>query len=268
MGTELLRRGVPTPLPLWSAPANVTNPEVVRTIHTDYVAAGAQLVTTNTFRTTHYAMKDTPHRAEWERWNRQAVNLARQAAGESAWVLGSVTTLEDCYRPDLVPAPQVLESHHRRQVDLLASLEIDGLLLETFNTLRELDTAYTAARAHPLPVLVAVVLRDGETLYDGTPLRELVAWVEDSKPDVLLVNCAAPPIVDAGLRYLKRYLDIPLGAYANVGRPGGEMGFEFTHAYTPADYVLWARRWVDLGVRALGGCCGTTPDYIRALRFE
>jgi len=266
MGTELLRRGIPTPLPLWSAPANVEHPDVVQMIHRDYVAAGAEIITSNTFRTTWYALEHTAHAADWHRWNRQAVSLARRAAGTRAFVVGSVTTLEDCYRPDLVPEMPKLGYYHARQLDLLAGLDIDGILLETFNTLRELDAAFRAARRHALPVLAAVVLRDGSHLYDGTPLREVAAWAQGASPDVLMLNCAAPEITDTALRYLRERTGLPLGAYANVGEPGGEMGFTFTHACSEEMYARWAQRWSEAGLRVIGGCCGTTPDYIRAVQ--
>lgn len=265
MGTELIRRGVPTPLPLWSAPANVERPAIVQQIHADYVSAGADLITANTFRTTWYTMRDTPVCNQWDTWNRQAIQLARRAARDRAWVLGSVSTLEDCYRPDLVPDYAKCRYYHGRQIDLLARLRVDGLLLETFNTLRELDIAYTAARKHTLPVLTSIVLRDGATLYDGTPLGRIARWVQRNEPDAFILNCASPEITDRALHFLTERLDIPLGAYANVGMPGGEMGFEFTPAYTVDRYAQWVRRWFELGVKIVGGCCGTTPAYIRRI---
>jgi methionine synthase I (cobalamin-dependent) len=264
MGTELLRRGVPTPLPLWSAPANVSHPQVVEQIHRAYVRAGCQLVTTNTFRTSWYALERAGHASDWQYWNLAAVRLARRAAGKAAWVLGSVTTIEDCYRPDLVPDLFLARRYHRAQIDLLALSGVDGLLLETFNTLHELDVAYQEARRHPLPVVASVVLKDESHLYDGTELQHLVAWARRSMPDVLCLNCAPPSVIHAALLRLKRQLDLPLGAYANAGRPGGEMGFEFTYACTAVEYATWLKRWTRLGLRVLGGCCGTTPDYLAA----
>ena len=263
MGTELLRRGVPTPLPLWSAPALAEHADIVESIHRDYVSAGCHLVSTNTFRTSWYLMERHNPDA-WETWNRRAVQLARRAAGDRAWVLGSVTTLEDCYRPDLVPEALELHRYHRRQVDLLVELGVDGLLLETFNTLRELDAAFDAAARHDLPVLASVVLRDAAHLYDRTPLAGLIQWARRARPDVLCVNCASPETLDGAVRWLREYLDVPVGAYANVGRSGGEMGFVFTRAYSPGDYARWCVRWTRLGVRVIGGCCGTTPDHMRA----
>ena len=265
MGSEILRRGVPTPLPLWTAPANVEHAAIVQQIHADYVSAGADLITTNTFRTSWYAMKRTTFCDQWETWNRQAVRLARRAAGDRAWVLGSVTTLEDCYRPDLVPDYSKCRHAHTRQIDLLTRLGVDGILLETFNTLRELDIAYTAARKHDRPVITSVVLKDGASLYDGTPLGEVVRWAERNQPDVFMLNCASPETTDQALHFLAKRLDLPLGAYANVGQPGGEMGFEFTHAYSVDNYTQWVLRWLLLGIRVVGGCCGTSPAYIRSI---
>ncbi len=266
MGTELWRRGVPTPLPLWSAAANVKHPDVVEQIHRDYVRAGCELITTNTFRTSLYTMERAGLTEAWQAWNRQAVRLARRAAGHDAWVLGSVSTLEDCYRPDLVPDAFTVRSYHRAQIDLLVELGVDGLLLETFNSLRELDAAYKEARRHLLPVLASVVLRDESHLYDGMDVSHLADWARRARPDVLCVNCAPPSILDVALLRLRRQLDLPLGAYANVGRPGGEMGFEFTHACTPVEYGVWLARWARLGVKIVGGCCGTTPAYVASVR--
>jgi S-methylmethionine-dependent homocysteine/selenocysteine methylase len=249
---------------LWSAPANTEHPVVVESIHREYVAAGCELITANTFRTTWYLMERSSLQAWWETWNRHAVALARRAAASRAWVLASVTTLEDCYRPDRVPAPHRLRLYHGRQVDLLASLEVDGLLLETFNSLRELKIAYDLARRYSWPVLASVVLRDGQHLYDGSPLSEVVAWAKAARPDVLLVNCSSPTITDLALRVLVHSDLDPFGAYANVGRPGGEMGFEFTHAVSPAGYADWVKCWARRGARVIGGCCGTTPAYLRA----
>lgn len=264
MGTELLRRGVPTPLPLWSAPANASHPSMVEQIQHDYVAAGSTLITTNTFRTSRYTMEKAGKGDLWQNWNLRAVRIARHATGGRAWVLGSVSTLEDCYRPDLVPDDLTLRRYHRAQIDLLVELGVDGLLLETFNTLRELDVAFRLARRNDMPVIASVVLKDGSHLYDGTELRHLIAWARRTPPDVLCVNCAPPDVLHTAVLRLLYTLDLPLGAYANVGQAGGEMGFEFTHACSAVDYAAWLTRWTRLGLKVVGGCCGTSPDYLRA----
>ena len=106
MGTELIRKGVDLPLPLWSAEANLTHPDIVVNIQRDYVAAGADILTTNTFRTTTYTYRKAGYSKEKAKARARdslmsAVDLARQAAGEAVNVAGSITALEDCYTPEL-----------------------------------------------------------------------------------------------------------------------------------------------------------------------
>jgi len=113
MGTELLRRGVPTPLPLWSAPANLEQPGVVESIHTDYVAAGCELITTNTFRTSRYALERSDHLESWATWNRQAVGLARRAA---------LVALADVIRAHLPNTVRVLGKENARKAGKERSL--------------------------------------------------------------------------------------------------------------------------------------------------
>jgi len=263
MGTELLRRGVPTPLPLWSARANVDQPARVEQIHRDYIRAGCRLITTNTFRTTLYSMEKAGKREAWSQWNQRAVEIAKSAAGNSAWVLGSVSTLEDCYRPELTPSNDIQRKYHKAQIDHLVKNGVDGFLLETFNTLEELNSAFEAASKHDIPVITSVVLKTGDQLYDGSPLVGYAHWAQDRRPDAVCLNCATPEVLDHGLRILKNSVDLPLGVYANVGKPGGEMGFEFTHACSPMEYSVWIKRWADMGVRIVGGCCGTSPEFLQ-----
>jgi homocysteine S-methyltransferase len=241
----------------------VEQPAKVEQIHRDYVRAGCRLISTNTFRTTLYTMEKSGKREAWFQWNQRAVEIAKSAAGNSAWVLGSVSTLEDCYRPDLAPPKGIQRKYHRAQIDHLVKNGVDGLLLETFNTLEELDSAFEAASKHSLPILTSVVMKSGDQLYDGSPLVGYAHWAQDRKPDAVCLNCATPEILDHGIRVLQQTIDVPLGVYANVGKPGGEMGFEFTHAYSPVDYSVWIQRWADMGIRVIGGCCGTTPEYLR-----
>src|SRR5215472_11746344 len=141
MGTELGRRGVVCDLPLWSARALWAAPEVVLAIHRDEVAAGAEILTTNTFRTHRRTLAKEGRGSEAARWTRTAVSLAREAAkssGRDVYVVGSISPLEDCYRPDLVPEDSELAAEHGEQVETLSAAGVDGLLVETQNTVREL----------------------------------------------------------------------------------------------------------------------------------
>ncbi|MGH9316974.1 MAG: homocysteine S-methyltransferase family protein, partial [Thermoanaerobaculia bacterium] len=164
MGTELERRGVSTRLPLWSARALLEAPDVVRAIHRDDVAAGADILTANTFRTHRRTLAREGMGERAAELTRTAVALAREAArdaGRQVFVVGSLAPLEDCYRPDLVPDEDALGKEHVAQAAALSSAGVDAILVETHNTVRELDAAVRAAQATGLPVIASTVT-DGE----------------------------------------------------------------------------------------------------------
>jgi homocysteine S-methyltransferase len=148
-GTELERRGVACELPLWSARALTQAPEVLEAIHRDYVAAGADALTANTFRTHARSLAAAGMADRARAWTELAVASARHAAAtgdREIFVLGSTAPLEDCYRPDLVPSLPELEREHRAHADHLAGAGVDAVLVETMNTVREARVAALAAR--------------------------------------------------------------------------------------------------------------------------
>src|SRR5262245_3106046 len=150
-GTEILRRGVPTPLPLWSAQALLESPDVVRAIHRDHAAAGSDVLTANTFRTDRRTLAKAGLRERTRELVHLAVRLAREGAAEGApgrmlLVAGSVAPLEDCYRPDLVPPDSSLRAEHGARVGDLVSAGVDFALIETMNTVREACAALGACR--------------------------------------------------------------------------------------------------------------------------
>jgi S-methylmethionine-dependent homocysteine/selenocysteine methylase len=177
MGTELKRRGVSTMLPLWSAQALFDDPGVVKEIHMDYVHAGADIITTNSFRTQKRTLTKAGLESETERINKLAVELAVQARKEAGverpiLIAGSITTLEDCYRPDLVPEQRQLDREHAQHVEILASTSIDFFLLETFNSGREVRTAAHHASNSGKPLAISFVLNPEGNILSG----ESLAW--------------------------------------------------------------------------------------------
>jgi homocysteine S-methyltransferase len=271
MGTELQRRGADTHLPLWSARALVESPELVSAIHRDELAAGAEVLTANTFRT-HLR---TLAKGRLDKRSREltalAVRLARQAAGNAGrevFVAGSLAPLEDCYRPDLVPEDAALEREHREQAESLAAAGVDLILLETHNTVRELAAAARAAKETGLPFVASMVTDGTGRLLSGEPIENAVHAVEPLEPDALSVNCVpARRLALDLLRLAESAGDLPLAAYGNLGLPADDRGWEFTEELSPEAYTGYARKWVVAGARIVGGCCGTTPAHTRAMRM-
>lgn len=278
MGTELARRGVDTSPPLWSARGLYGDAATVDAIHRENARAGADVLTANTFRTHARNLQSTeePRRVaqrarELTLW---AVALAREAAGSAGragvLVAGSLSPLEDCYSPDLVPGDAALAREHALQADRLAEGGCDLILVETMNTVREAVAAARAAAQTGLPVAVSLVT-DGEgRLLSGEPVaaaaRALLALPRP--PDVLGVNCVPARAIGADLGRLREAGGgVPLGVYANTGRALDEAGGLFTEPTGPEAYALFAATWLAAGgVALLGSCCGTTSAHTAALR--
>ena len=270
-GTELQRRGADTRLPLWSARALVESPELVSAIHKDEVAAGAEVLTANTFRTHRRTLEKAGLGGRSRELTLLAVGLAREAAegaGREVFVAGSLSPLEDCYRPDLVPEDEALAREHRDQAESLATARVDVILLETHNTVRELVAAARAAKATGLPYIASMVTDGAGRLLSGEPIEDAVRALERFDPDALSINCVPAARLSADLARLAAAApDRPLGAYGHLGLPADDFGWSFTEELSPEPYADHARGWVALGARLVGGCCGTTPAHTAALRY-
>ena len=270
MGTELQRREASTTLPLWSAKPLIEDPELVWTIHADEVGAGADILTADTFRTHARTLEKAGLASRAEELSALAVRLAHQAAaapGREVFVAGSISPLEDCYRPDLVPDDAALAREHGAQARFLADAGVDLLLVETHNTLREALAAGRAAKATGLPVIVSLVTDGAGRLLSGELIEMAARGLQALELDAVGVNCVPAAKLAGDLAPLAAAAPgRPLAAYGNLGLPADGPGWAFTEELEPEDYGREAGRWVALGARIVGGCCGTTPAHTRALR--
>jgi S-methylmethionine-dependent homocysteine/selenocysteine methylase len=274
-GTELQRRGIDTTLPLWSARALLTAPEVVEQIHLDYIAAGADVVTTNSFRTNRRAMERSGLAGESERLTRLSVDMARRAIERSGRtgiiVAGSDAPVEDCYAPDLVPSNEELREEHEEHIRWLVEAGCDLVKIETMNTLREAAIACEAASALGSPFMISVVAdMKGENILSGEPLYEAVQQLHRYGPDGILVNCSSPRSVLRAVEVIARAHDDlgagwRFGGYANSGEPDPVVGWNAVKSLPVDLFCTAVQGMLALGATVIGSCCGTTPEYIRQL---
>lgn len=260
IGTELDRRGVPTPLPWWSAGAIDDAPETLAAIHRDYALAGATVHTANPFRTKRRTVGD-----DWERLARRAVELARGAVPSGHRVAGSIAPLEDCYRPDL--SPEDPRPEHRELARALANARVDLLLCETFPHVGEALIAVEEAVATGVPTWLALTAGPDADLLTPRAMRDAAREAVQRGAAAVLVNCVP---ADRALELLEPLceLGVPCGVYANAGRPDQRMGWRATDEEpreAAARYAAHARRWIDAGATLIGTCCGTGPAHVEAL---
>lgn len=256
VGTELHARGVSTTIPLWSAAANQTAPDVVRGIHRDYVSAGATVHVTNTFRTQPRWMGDA-----FADSARRAVTLAREAG--AARVAGSLAPVEDCYRPDLSPG-EAAAPEHARLAEVLAAAGCDLLLVETFPVASEAWAAVEACVATGMETWAAFTAGPAGDLMTPREMQHAAEGALRRGASHVMVNCTRATL---SLPFVESLcsLGAPAGVYANAGEPNDDVGWTASDVPSARRYADLATEWVEAGATLIGGCCGTGPAHIREL---
>ncbi len=241
-------------------------PELVRSVHREYVEAGADILETNTFGANPVKLSAYGLADRTEEINRVAVRLAREAAGDAAHVVGAVGPLGVRLEPWGPTAVEEAAEHFGRQIDALLEAGVDGLMLETFADLHELETLLVTARGRTdLPIFAHITVgADGRTSF-GTDVVDAARALEAFGADVIGLNCSVGPagMLEA-IERMAEAVDVPLSALPNAGLPR-EVGDRKMYLASPEYMARYGRRLVDLGVRFVGGCCGTTPRHTRDL---
>ncbi|HEX9728380.1 MAG TPA: bifunctional homocysteine S-methyltransferase/methylenetetrahydrofolate reductase [Gemmatimonadales bacterium] len=267
MGTVLYGRGVF--VNVCYDELNLSQPDLIRSIHRDYLHAGAQILETNTFGANPIKLSSHGLDGSTEAINERAARIAAEAAGQSANVLGAIGPLGLRLEPFGPTSRDEALAYFGRQVDGLLAGNVDGFILETFSDLDELHAAFDAVRARTdLPVVAQVTITgDGRTSY-GTEVETVARAVTEWGADVLGLNCSVGPagMLDA-IERMAQATTLPLSAQPNAGMPR-TVGDRQIYLASPDYMARYTRRLIDAGARFVGGCCGTTPDHIKRLRAE
>ena len=264
MGTLLFDRGVP--LTTCCETLNLDSPELVKSIHSEYVAAGAEIIETNTFGANEIELARYGIEEMVEEINRAGVLLARQAAGERAFVAGAVGPLGPGLSPAHFLSLDDRVSVYRRQMSALLEGGVDVILLETISSSQDLSAALKAARSLTgLPVICQMAfLKDGRTRMGISPGQCVAVCVEHSA-DVVGHNCGCGPYDSLGiLDELVALTELPISIQPNAGLPRF-FGGRTVHLSDPRYFAEVCEEFVNRGASVVGGCCGTTPDYTRAI---
>jgi len=281
LGRELRFRGVAVPSTIWSAAALMTDPAVVRRIHLDYIAAGADVITTNTYGVIRSDLAKEGIEDRFAELNTLACDLAAEARDQSrrdVLIAGSMPPLGGSYRPDRVGASGKIEALYREQAELLAP-RVDLLLCETMSSAAEGRAAAKAACGTGRPVWVAWTLHEDRSgnLRSGESIPEAVQALQGLPVDGLLVNCCAPESVTRAMPHLAATGTEWIGGYANTFVPipqdwelDGEKDTDGVLALRsdldPESYAAHAAEWLQSGATVVGGCCGTRPAHIANIR--
>jgi methionine synthase / methylenetetrahydrofolate reductase(NADPH) len=242
---------------------NVARPEVVGKIHEDYVAAGAQVIETNTFGANCFCLDRHGLGDQVRAYNVAGARLARKAAGDDVWVAGSIGPT------GLVPGvatPAELDqvaATFAEQAAALVEGGVDLCVLETFRHLEEIRIAIEAARraAPGLPIIASMAFNASETAADGSTPEQIATMLRDWGADVIGVNCGDGPQLALAVAERMRGVGVPLCVQPNAGLPRTVDG-RLLYMATPEYFDVFARRTIQLGATMVGGCCGTTPEHV------
>ena len=264
MGTLLYSKGIF--LNVCYDELNIRQPDVIRDIHRDYVRAGAELIETNTFGANPVKLAHHGLAADTEAITEAAARLARDAAGDRAAVVGAIGPLGIRIEPFGETSVEEARAAFARQAAGLLAGGVDGFLLETFSDVEELRAAVDAIHGvSDLPIIAQMTVgEDGRTQY-GTAPSAFGPAIAAMGVDVIGVNCSVGPhgVLEA-IEHLARVVTLPLSAMPNAGLPRDVEGRKMYMA-SPEYMATYARRMVEAGARIVGGCCGTTPEHIKAI---
>jgi homocysteine S-methyltransferase len=247
---------------------NLSQPELVAGIHQEYVKAGAEILETNTFGANLFRLARHGCQGRVVEINRAGVELARSAAGNDVMVAGSVGPLGVRIEPLGKIGLDEARAAFSQQIQALAEAGIDLLILETFGYVAELHQAILAAReaAPGIAVVAQVTIDDEGNALDGSTPESYAKRIEGYGPEVLGCNCSVGPVamLDA-IERVRQVTSLPLSAQPNAGMPRNVEGRNI-YLCSPEYMAEYTRRLIAAGTRLVGGCCGTTPEHIRAMK--
>ncbi|MBV9343332.1 MAG: bifunctional homocysteine S-methyltransferase/methylenetetrahydrofolate reductase, partial [Acidobacteria bacterium] len=248
---------------------NLSEPDLIRGIHQDYLRAGAEMIETNTFggnsfRLSRYGLSDKVREI-----NLGGARLAKESAKSfDGWVAGSVGPLGIRIEPLGKTSFAETRAAFREQIAALLEGGVDVLILETFGYLEELHQAVLAAREldSKIPVIAQVTVDEEANCLDGSTPEVFAPRLESWGIDVIGCNCSVGPVamLDA-IERVRAATSLPLSAQPNAGVPRSVEGRNI-YLCSPEYMASYARKFVSAGVRLVGGCCGTTPEHIRVMK--
>lgn len=270
-GTECERRGVPQVMNTWNSGAALSHPDILRSIHEDYIECGAEIIITNTFSSSRHAMRSAGIEDRFEALTNAAIHLAREARANKCkpevLIAGGITHwiwTED------KPSLEELEANSREQAALMAEGGCDLIMLEMLIDIDRLLACIDGTLASGLPVWAGISLepKNGEMcLLNGESLEDTLDAIKGKNVPLLNIMHTEVDYIDTALDIVQNNWDGAIGVYAHTCKfSDGDTRAIFDNTISPEDYAKAAQRWLDRGVQIIGGCCGVRKEHICALQ--
>src|SRR5262245_9822145 len=246
---------------------NVSQPDLVLDVHQQYVRAGADIVETNTFGANRIKLGSFDLADSLVAINQAGARLAREAAGDRAYVAGAIGPLGIRIEPWGKTSVDEARTYFREQAKALIESGVDLIVLETFRDLNEIGAAIDAVRdVAPLPIVAQMTTEEDGNTLDGTPPEKFAPELERRGATVIGVNCAVGPApMLETIERMEAVTSRRLSAQPNAGKPRDVEGRNI-YLCSPEYMATYARRFILHNVRIIGGCCGTTPEHVRQIK--
>ncbi|MGH9519427.1 MAG: bifunctional homocysteine S-methyltransferase/methylenetetrahydrofolate reductase [Terriglobales bacterium] len=273
MGTVLYARGIY--IHRCYDELNLSDPNLILAVHEEYLQAGAEVLETNTFGANRFRLARHGLGSRVAEINAAGVRIARQAAAHlkekqagDAWVAGAIGPLGVRLEPLGKTGLEEARAAFSEQIRALAEAGVDFLIAETMPALNEAREVLLAAQetAPDLPILVMVTVDDESNCLDGSSAQQAAALLTEWGADAVGVNCSTgPSSVLTAIEAMRSATSLPLAAMPNAGMPRAVEGRNI-YLCSPEYMASFARKAIAFGAQFVGGCCGTTPHHIRAMR--
>lgn len=243
---------------------NLSQPALVKEVHKEYLDAGAMVLETNSFGANRFKLAPHGLADKLEAINFQAAKIAREVAGDKAWVCGSIGPLGARIEPMGKITADEAEKAFSEQAGTLIAGGVDLLAFETFVDINELEIAVKAARKlTDKPIIASMTIGEDFCTIYGTNLETISSKLNNSGADIIGLNCSVgPKVMFDAMEKLRELTNLPLIAQPNAGLPR-MVDNRTIYLCNPEYFGEYAKRFMQIGVHIVGGCCGTTPDHIK-----
>ena len=271
MGTELISFGEKLPSYIWSASTNLTNPELIYKIHKQYIKAGVDYITTNTFRTTPRSFSKIELN-QVEAYNMakksfdSAIDMAKKASNDKVKILGSIAPLEDCYLPALFPKKSQAKKEFKELGYWFYQEKIDIIILETMNSIIETEICLEAIKNFNIPIWVSYNLLNSTQILSGDSLIDAIKILDKYPVECLLLNCNPLNRTIKGAEIVKNNWNKKWGVYPNIGIGDPSPDGIIKNYHTDQEFVILLDEIIELGVDIIGGCCGSNIHHIDLIK--
>lgn len=249
---------------LWSSWLNIENPEAVYSLHKEYIKSGADIITTNTFRTNPHFYHKYELKYSLREFITSGVNIARIARDDKkVLIAGSNPPAEDCYQVERTISAKEVNSNHRDHIDLLIETGADFILNETQSHFDEIKIICKHCYENKIPYVISILVNADLNILSGEGITDVIKYILQFNPLVISFNCFTPHVYEKLFKVIPS--DFLTGFYFNCCNGGSHANHEAVSHFDPDDYINTVSKYITQNSVFIGSCCGSNPKHTKKI---